>query len=70
MNCQERVCVRCCANTGFGRCGDLDENGLQLECLAPSWWNCMGKIRRQGLVGGGGSLGVGFDVSEVPGIPS
>jgi hypothetical protein len=35
------------------------------ECLVPSWWNCLGRIRRCGLFGGGVSLGVIFEVSRV-----
>jgi hypothetical protein len=27
------------------------------ECLVPSWWNCLRRIRRRGLAGGAESLG-------------
>ena len=27
-----------------------------LEYLVPSWWNCLGRIRRRGLAGGGVAL--------------
>jgi hypothetical protein len=30
------------------------------------WWNCVERIRRCGLVGGGVSLGVDFEVSKIP----
>jgi hypothetical protein len=33
-------------------------------------WNCLGRIMRYGLVGGGVSLGVGFEVSKSHIIPS
>jgi hypothetical protein len=40
----------------------MNENGSPVfECLAPSWWDYLGRIRRCGLVGGGVSLGVGFE---------
>jgi hypothetical protein len=49
-------------------CGDLNENGLHkapiVEHLVRSWWDCLGRIRRCGLVGGGVSLGTGFEVSK------
>jgi hypothetical protein len=32
------------------------------EYLVPSWWDCLGRIRRCGLLGGGVLLGVGFEV--------
>jgi len=35
------------------------------ECFVPSWWNGWGRIKRCGLVGGGVSLGAGFEVSKV-----
>lgn len=35
-----------------------------LECLVPTCWNCLGRIRRDGLVGGGMTLGVSFEVSK------
>ena len=49
----------------------LDENGPRglmylFECQVPSWWNCLGRIRGCGLVGGGVSLGVGFEVPPIP----
>ena len=28
------------------------------------WWNCLGRIRRGGLVGGGVSFGMSVDVSK------
>jgi len=31
--------------------------GSVFECLVPSWWNCLGRIRRCGLVEEGVSLG-------------
>lgn len=34
------------------------------ECSVPSRQNCLGRIWRCGLVGGGASLGVGFEVSK------
>lgn len=37
---------------------------LMFEYLVPSWWNHLGRIPRDGLVGGGVSLGVGFAVSK------
>ena len=49
-------------------CGILDENGPSYAhifvCLVPSEWNCLGWIRRCGLVGGGVSLEVGFEVFQ------
>jgi hypothetical protein len=44
--------------------GGLSENGPHMfECLVPNWWNCLGRIERRVLAGGGVSLGVGFVVS-------
>jgi hypothetical protein len=34
------------------------------KCLVSGWWNCLVRIRRCTLIGGGVSLGVGFEVSE------
>jgi hypothetical protein len=54
----------------------LNENGTPqvhiLECLPshPHWWNCLGQIRRCGLVGRGVSLGQYFEVSKAHAIPS
>jgi hypothetical protein len=39
------------------------------ECLVGSW-NCLGRIRRRGLVGGGVSLGMGFEVLKAHAISS
>ena len=51
------------------QCGSLNESSPTqvhiFECLVLSWWNCLERIRRRGLVGGGESLGVGFEVSKV-----
>lgn len=38
------------------------------EHLVSSWWNCLGKIRRCGLVGIG--VGRGCEVSKAHAIPS
>lgn len=35
-----------------------------VKCLVPNWWNCLGGIRRCGIVGGIVSLGVGVAVSK------
>jgi hypothetical protein len=35
------------------------------EYSVPNWKNCLGRIRRRGLVGGGVSLGVDFRVSKL-----
>lgn len=35
------------------------------ESLDPGWWNYLGRIRRRGLIGVGGSLRVDFEVSKV-----
>lgn len=44
---------------------------LVFECLVPSFWSCLGRMRRSGdLVGGDVSLGVAFGVSEAHAIPS
>lgn len=32
------------------------------EYLVPSWWSCLGGLKRRGLAGGGTSLGVSFKV--------
>lgn len=40
------------------------------ECLIWSWWNCLEIIRGMVFIGGGVSLGVGFEVSEVCTIPT
>lgn len=35
------------------------------EYLVPSWWNCLGRIKKKWSCGGGGGLfGVGLEVSE------
>lgn len=39
-------------------------------CLDPTWWNCLRRIRRRGLVGGSVSLGVGFKVTKASLSPS
>lgn len=39
------------------------------EYLMPSWWNCLGRMRRHVLVGGI-PLGMGFEVLKVHAIPS
>jgi hypothetical protein len=52
-------------------CDGLNENSLHRLCifeyLVPSWWNCLGRIRRYGLVGGmllgGGVLVCSFSLS-------
>lgn len=36
------------------------------EILVPSWWHRLGKIRRCALVGGGVSMGMGFEVPKRP----
>ena len=33
-------------------------------CLVPTWWNCLGRIRRCGFIGGGMLLGIDFEVSK------
>lgn len=38
-----------------------------LESLVPSWWNCLERIKRCGLVGDV-SLGMGFEVSKTQSI--
>ena len=38
--------------------------------FGPNRWNCLGRTRRRGLVGGGVSLGVDFEVSEAHTISS
>lgn len=40
-------------------------NRLMFEYLIFSWWDCLGRIRRYGLVGRSMSLGVGFDDSNL-----
>jgi hypothetical protein len=39
-----------------------------IEYLVPSWWTYLERIRRCGLVRGGASLGVGFEVSKIHAI--
>lgn len=34
------------------------------EFLGPGWWNYLGRTRGCGLVGGGVSLGAGFEISK------
>jgi hypothetical protein len=34
------------------------------DYLEPSWWNCLGRIQKYGLVEGSVSLGAGFEVSK------
>jgi hypothetical protein len=34
------------------------------EYLIPNWWNCLGRLRRCGLAGGGVSLGVNFEITR------
>ena len=46
---------------GEGLCGGLNVNG---PYLFPPWLNSLGRIRRCGLVRGGLSLRVGFEVSN------
>lgn len=36
------------------------------ECFIPSWWKCLGRIRKYGLVGGGTLLGSGLWDFESP----
>ena len=48
-------------------CGALNENdtlGSYAWYLVRSCLNCLGRIRRRGLVGGGVSMGVNFEVSK------
>jgi hypothetical protein len=46
-------------------CDDLSPPQAQVfGYLVPSWWNCLGRIRRCNLVRGGESFGVGFKVSK------
>lgn len=40
------------------------------ECLVPSWWNCLTRIRRRDLVGGGVPSEMGFSVSKAPPCPA
>lgn len=37
-----------------------------VECLVPSWWNCLGKIRRCGFFGGSFKRIVSFPVCTLP----
>ena len=41
----------------------------RFECLGHSGWNCLGRIRRCGLAGGGVSLTVSFEVSKAMPTP-
>lgn len=36
----------------------VDPSRFMFECLVPSWWNCLERIRRCGLIGGAVSLEV------------
>lgn len=40
------------------------------ECLVPRWLKCLGTIKKGGLVRGGISLGMDFEVSRAHAIPS
>lgn len=44
--------------------------GSHIRCLVPTWGNCLGRVRRCGLGGGGVSLDAGFEVSTAHTIPS
>lgn len=35
-----------------------------LQYVVPTWWNCLGRIKKYGLIGGGVPLGVGLGVSR------
>ena len=37
------------------------------EILDPSWWHHLGRIRRCALAGGGVSMGVGSELTKIPG---
>lgn len=57
-------------------CGALNESSSYptlapiFECLLPSLWNCLEKIRKNGLVGGGMSLGASFKVLKDQAVTS
>ena len=52
----------------LSHCGGLNEHGpyiLMFECFVSSCWNCLGRIRRCGLIVGGVLLEVGSLLEEV-----
>lgn len=49
--------------------GGLNDNGpYRLICLN-AWWNYFRRIRRCGIIGGGVSPGVGFEVLKAQALP-
>ena len=40
------------------------------DCLLPSWWNYLERLRKRGFMGEAGSLGVAFEVSKAQANPS
>lgn len=41
-------------------CDGLNKNGPHRLDIWDMWWDCLGRVRKRGLIVGGMSLGVGF----------
>jgi hypothetical protein len=57
-------CTRGIVSPDVGAWVRMASMAPRFECLVPSWWNCLGRIRRCRFVGRGMSPGVGFKVSK------